>query len=42
MSKDNAENNYSSTIYAKNLIKFLIKRKKRKKVEKKTFTSNCV
>jgi hypothetical protein len=30
MSKDNAENNCFSTNYAKILIKFLIKRKKRK------------
>jgi hypothetical protein len=31
MSKDNAENSYSSTNYAKFLIKFLIKIKERKK-----------
>jgi len=30
MSKDDAENNYSSTNYAKILINFLIKRKKEK------------
>jgi hypothetical protein len=31
MSKDNTKNNYSSTNYEKNLIKFLVKRKKEKK-----------
>jgi len=33
MSKDNAKNNYFSTNYVKNLLKFLIKRKKRKKAK---------
>jgi hypothetical protein len=46
MSKDNAKNNYSSTNYAKNLINFLIKRKKMHLQEngfkglKETFTNN--
>jgi hypothetical protein len=39
MFKDNAKNNYSSTNHAKNLITFLIKRKKRKKTKKVAFTS---
>jgi hypothetical protein len=40
MSKDNTKNNYSSTNYAKKLIKFLIKRKKKRK--EKGFTSKWV
>jgi hypothetical protein len=42
MSKDNAKNNYSLTNHAKNLIKFLIKRKKRKKAKKVAFTRKWV
>jgi hypothetical protein len=42
MSKDNAKNNYSSTNHAKILIKFLIKKKKRKKAKKVAFTSKWV
>jgi len=34
MSKDNVENNYSSTNYAKIIIKFLSKRKKGMKAKK--------
>jgi hypothetical protein len=37
MSKDNAKNNYSSTNYAKNLIKFLIKKCIDKKMGLKVF-----
>jgi hypothetical protein len=33
MSKDNTKNNYSSTNYAKTLIKILTKRKKKRKKE---------
>jgi hypothetical protein len=40
MSNDNAKNNYSSTNYVKKLIKFLIKRKKRRK--RKEFTNKWV
>jgi hypothetical protein len=36
MSKENAKNNYFSTNHAKILIKFLIKRKKKKKAKKVT------
>jgi hypothetical protein len=53
MSKDNVENNYSSTNYAKFLIKFLIKIKKKERKKKhlhangfkglkNTFTNNGV
>jgi hypothetical protein len=42
MSKDNAKNNYSSTNYAKIIIKILIKRKRKKKSKKKTFTNKWV
>jgi hypothetical protein len=42
MSKDNAKNNYSSTKYAKILIKILIKRKKRKKAKRNAFTRKWV
>jgi hypothetical protein len=53
MSKDNTKNNYSSTNYAKNLIKFLIKRKEKKNKKmylqangfkglKETFTNNGI
>jgi hypothetical protein len=38
MSKDNAENNYSSIDYAKIIIKVLIKKRKKKK----TFTCKWV
>jgi hypothetical protein len=41
MSKDNARNNYSSTNYAKILIKFLFKRKKEES-KKHEFTSKWV
>jgi hypothetical protein len=37
LSKDNAENNYFSTNYAKNLIKILIKKEK-KRIQKSAFT----
>jgi len=42
MSKDNVENNYSSTNYVKIVIKFLNKRKKIKKAKKKTFKCKWV
>jgi len=35
MSKDNVENDYSSTNYAKIIIKFVMKRKKKRKKAKK-------
>jgi hypothetical protein len=41
MSKDNAENNSSSTNYVKNLIKNLIEKKK-KIIQKNAFTSKWV
>jgi len=40
MSKDNAKNNYSSTNYAKNLIKILIKRKRKKESKRKHLQTN--
>jgi hypothetical protein len=40
MSKDNAKNNYSSTNYAKIIIKFLIKRNEKMKVKKKHLQAN--
>jgi hypothetical protein len=40
MSKDNAENNYSSIDCAKNIIKIIIKRKKKKKQKKKHLQAN--
>jgi hypothetical protein len=37
MSKDNAKNNYSLANYVKNLIKFLIKRRKQMTTKKKIY-----